>query len=187
MLSTIIKTALSSLRFRVCRCRFRRHECGRHLRVAEFLLGVSAGSFQPGHTISFSIQLDSNAQLQVFLQWVLEIGGCNMRAGNILNLLRTHRNPSLSNAPSDCRDPASRRALASTNTAETAPTPRPHNRQERDEEPLKVGFSNILKSISGTRTRKLASIRILRTANNIIVWGWHSITPRICNDACARG
>jgi len=69
-----------------------------NLRVAEFFLGASAGSFQPGHTTSFSIQLDSNAQLQVFLQWVLEIGGCNMRAGNILNLLRTHRNPSLPNA-----------------------------------------------------------------------------------------
>src|SRR6516225_9487280 len=123
-----------------------------------------------------------------FLQWVLENRGLQYtRAGNILDLLRTHRNPSLSNASPDCRDPPSRRALASTNTAETAPTPRPHNRQERDEEPLKVGFSNILKSISGTRTRKLASIRILRTANNIIVWGWHSITPRICNDACARG
>ena len=157
------------------------------LRVAEFFLGVSAGSFQPGHTTSFSIQLDSNAQLQVFLLWVLEIGGCNMRARNILNLLRTHRNPSLSNASPDCRDPPSRRALASTNTAETAPTPRPHNRQGRDEEPLKVGFSNILKPISGTRTRKLASIRILRTVNHIIVWGWCSITPRICNDACARG
>ena len=75
--------------------------------------------------------------------------------------------------------------MASTNTAEAAPTPRPHNRQERDEEPLKVGFSNILKPISGTRTRKLASIRILRTVNNIIVWGWCSITPRICNDASA--
>ena len=98
MLSTIIKTALSSLRFRVCRCRFRRHECGRHLRVAEFLLGVSAGSFQPGHTISFSIQLDSNAQLQVFYSGYWKSGAASIRAGNILNLLRTDRNPSLSNA-----------------------------------------------------------------------------------------
>jgi hypothetical protein len=39
--------------------------------------------------------------------------------------------------------------LASTNTAETAPTPRPQNRQEQDEEPLKVGFSN--KSLSQFR------------------------------------
>jgi hypothetical protein len=69
-----------------------------NLRFAEFFLGVSAGSFQPGRTISFSIQLDSNAQLQVFCSGYWKIGGCSIRAGNILNLLRTHRNPSLSNA-----------------------------------------------------------------------------------------
>ena len=86
------------------------------------------------------------------LQWVLENRGLQYtRAGNILNLLRTHRNPSLSNASPDCRDPASRLALASTNTARNSASTAPPQSTRKDEEPLKIGFSN--KSLSQFRDK----------------------------------